>query len=331
MTARPIRLVALSAAAGLALTASACDEETKKAPPPPPFTEAAEIFDAPLNAVWVVSATEAWAFGGGGLIVRFDGTTWTEVESPTEEDLLVAWGGGGSLFAAGTGGVVLTRTGDGPFEATTHKDEQPFRAFAATGPDDVWVFGDMGVTLRSTDGADFEEVDVAAVPPTVKAAYLDGTGTGLLVGPESGMGTVTATYQPDAPGAPWKRVPRSDVGIGSITDVSGRVEPQERLPFIWAAGTSTAGNGLLARWQDEKWTTVATGLGDRPNAVLPTDEGVWLGAGSTLIRIDPAAPDTRETQTVPGPVRDLQGVADLLVAVGGNGEGRIWTRVPAAK
>jgi len=331
MTPRPLRLIALGAAAGLALTASACDEEKKEAPPPPPFTEAQETFDAPLNAVWVVSATEAWAFGGGGLIVRFDGTTWSEVESPTEVDLLAAWGSGDSLFAAGSGGVVLMRSGDGPFEAITHRDEQPFRAFAATGADDVWVFGDMGAAMRSTDGAAFEDVVIATLPPTVKAAFLDATGTGLLVGPESGVGTVTATYRPDAPEAPWKRVPRSDAGIGSITDVSGRIEPLERLPFIWAAATDTAGNGILARWQDERWNVVASGLGDRPNAVLPTDEGIWLGAGSALIRIDPVAGAARESQTVPGPVRDLQGVADLVVAVGGNAEGRIWTRVPVAR
>jgi hypothetical protein len=328
---RPNRPLVLTALAGLAVTAVACSEEEPKPPPPPPFTEASATFDAPLNAVWVVSADEAWAFGNGGLIVRFDGKTWTEVESPTDQDLLAAWGSGDALFAVGAGGVVVTRTGEATFEATTHKDAPAFRAVTGTGSDDVWVFGDLGVTLRSTDGETFEEVDVAAVPPSVKTAFLDPSGTGLFVGPESGTGTVTAVYQPDVPAAPWKRVSRSDVGIGSITDVSGRVEPLERIPFIWAAGTTTAGNGLLARWQDERWGVVAKGLVDRPNAVLPTDEGIWLGAGSALIRVDPDAPETPENQLVPGPVRDLAGVGELLVAVGGGTEGRIWTRVPAAR
>jgi hypothetical protein len=311
--------------AGLAL--AACGEETKKAPPPPPFTEVETRFESPLNAVRVVSATEAWAFGNGGLIVRWDGSTWEKVDSPTDRDLLAAWGGAEALVVVGAGGTILTRTGDGEFEVETHRDAVAFRAVAGTGPDDVWIFGDEGLTLHGAVESGFEESD-APVPPTVKGAFLDPTGVGLFVGPESGTGTVTAAYQTDGT---WKRVPRSDSGIGSITDVEGRVEPLERVPFVWAAGTTTAGNGLLARWQDDVWRVVASGLVDRPLAVLPTDEGVWLGAGSALVRVDPEAPESPENQVVPGPVRDLQGVEDLLVAVGGSGEGRIWTRVPAGR
>lgn len=34
-----------------------------------------------------VSDTEAWAVGAGGYIARWDGHTWTRVESPTDKDL----------------------------------------------------------------------------------------------------------------------------------------------------------------------------------------------------------------------------------------------------
>lgn len=154
---------------------------------------------------------------------------------------------------------------------------------------------------------------------------MDGTGTGYFAGFESGVGTVTAAY--DGDGA-WSRIVRSDTGIGSITDVWGRVEPGERVPAVWGAGTNTAGNGILARWQDDRWNIVAEGLIDRPAAVLPTEEGIWLGARSALIRVDVDAPEAPENQRVAAPVRDLQGGVGLLVAVGGETDGRIWTRVP---
>lgn len=315
-------LFAFAVSLSLSALGFGCDEE-KKSEPPPPFTEVATRFEQPLNAVWVVSETEAWAVGNGGLIVQFDGTTWKKAESPTTEHLLALWGSGTDrLIAVGENGVIATREG-GAWTATNDRRGLPLRTVGGTGPDDVWIFGDEGVALRSTGGT-FADA-VAPLPERLEGQYMDETGAGYFVGFESGVGTVTATY--DGEGA-WTRVVRSDTGLGAITDLWGRVEPGERVAFLWGAGTNTAGNGVLARWQDNHWNIVAEGLVDRPAAVLPTDEGVWLGATSALIRVDLDAPDEPENQLVAGPVRDLQGVAGLIVAVGGKTDGRIWTRVP---
>ena len=322
----PSRYMVVGASAGLAAVAGltfGCGEE-KKAEAAPPFTEVAVKFEQPLNAVWVASSTVAWAVGNGGLIVQFDGTQWKKVESPTTENLLAVWGtGADSVWAVGEKGVIAVRH-EGAWTATMDRRELTLRTVAGQGPEDVWILGDEGVALRST-GGDFSDAP-APLPTRVQGLYMDATGAGYFVGFESGVGTVTATY--DGAGE-WTRVVRSDTGIGSITDIWGRIEPQERVPFLWGAGTNTAGNGLLARWQDNHWNIVSEGL-NRPVAVLPTDEGLWLGASGMLIRVDLNAPDAPETYPVAGSVRDLQGVAGLLVAVGGDTDGRIWARVPDA-
>lgn len=325
---RPRALVlALGAAAWTTVAASGCGEEKKKADPVPPWTQVAKTFDAPLNAVRVMSPTEAVAVGGGGLIVQFDGKAWEKVDGGTEADLLALWAGpDGALVAVGTGGTLVTRK-DGAWTATQERHGVTLRAVCGVALDDLWVFGDDGLALHDT-GAGVAEVDVPQ-PELVRSCYIDpdGSGTGYLVGDESGVGTVTLAYDGEAS---WARIVRSNNGIGSVADLEGRLEPMERVPFIWGAAANTAGNGVLARWQDERWGVVVAGLPDRPLSVLPTGEGLWLGGTSVLMRVDAASPDDApETQVVAGPIRDLAGVETLLVAVGGQTKGTLWTRTPA--
>jgi hypothetical protein len=324
MIERVRRGVVLSATTvSLLLGATGCGEEKKKADPLPPWTEVATKFEKPLHAAWVVSPTDAIAVGAGGLIVQFDGTAWKPVESGTTEDLIALWGSGVQrVWAVGANGTIVTRA-DGAWTVATDRRGLTLRAVCGRSADDVWIFGDEGLALRNT-GSGFEEVSVP-LPESVEGAFMDATGTGLFVGAESGMGTVTGTFDGEDT---WARVVRSDTGIGAITDVWGRLEPMERAPFIWAAGTNTAGNGVLARWMDDRWNIVVSGLGEKPAAVFPTAEGMWLGATSALKRVDADDPDAEpETQVVAGPVRDIQGAGTLLIAVGGQSDGRIWTRV----
>jgi hypothetical protein len=61
-----------------------------------------------LLGVWVNSADDVFAVGGGGTILHYDGTAWAVMESGTSFDLGGIWGSSpGDVFAVGEGGTVL--------------------------------------------------------------------------------------------------------------------------------------------------------------------------------------------------------------------------------
>lgn len=61
-----------------------------------------------LYGVYAAAANDIWAVGVGGVIIRYDGTTWTQVQSPTTTTLRnIAGIPGGGMIAVGDGGVVL--------------------------------------------------------------------------------------------------------------------------------------------------------------------------------------------------------------------------------
>ncbi len=65
-----------------------------------------------LNSVWGSSANDVFAVGGNGVIVHYDGSTWSTMESGTKENLAGVWGTDRSnVFAVGAKGTVLYYNG----------------------------------------------------------------------------------------------------------------------------------------------------------------------------------------------------------------------------
>ena len=56
--------------------------------------------------MWVDNAGKIWAVGNA--IVRFDGTTWTTLQTALPHQLYGLWGDpSGEMFAVGTAGTIL--------------------------------------------------------------------------------------------------------------------------------------------------------------------------------------------------------------------------------
>src|SRR2546427_342955 len=49
-----------------------------------------------LHAIWGDADADVWAVGDSGAIVRFDGATWSSAPSPTSDPLYAIWGTGSS-------------------------------------------------------------------------------------------------------------------------------------------------------------------------------------------------------------------------------------------
>lgn len=73
-----------------------------------------------LNAIWGSSASDIWAVGAAGRIVRYDGSTWSNYPSGTTETLRAIWGSSATdVWIGGESGVLLRHDGKVLTKATS--------------------------------------------------------------------------------------------------------------------------------------------------------------------------------------------------------------------
>ncbi|MGE3456041.1 MAG: WD40/YVTN/BNR-like repeat-containing protein, partial [Kofleriaceae bacterium] len=100
-----------------------------------------------LRSVWARSATDVWAVGDDGVIVHYDGQTWSASPSGVTHDLLAVTGVGNTVWAAGANGVLLKRAGSSWVLQQTGTT-RTIRALGAISATDVWAGGDDGLLLH---------------------------------------------------------------------------------------------------------------------------------------------------------------------------------------
>lgn len=99
-----------------------------------------------LRAVWGSSATSVWAVGDNGTILFFNGTAWAAQTSGTTNALRGVWGSSGTnVFAVGDGGTILRSTNGTAWTAQTSGVTTRLRAVHGSGASNVWAVGDGGV------------------------------------------------------------------------------------------------------------------------------------------------------------------------------------------
>jgi hypothetical protein len=106
---------------------------------------------AALHAIAGVSATEAWAAGSGGTLLRYTAGSWSSASSGTSALLQGLWGSSGSdVWASGSDGLLLHFDGTGwspvPSGATAS-----LRALWGRGAKDLWTVGDGAAVLHYDD------------------------------------------------------------------------------------------------------------------------------------------------------------------------------------
>lgn len=146
--------------------------------------------------VWGSAADDVWACGSGGLILHFDGTSWTDVPSGTVATLLTLHGqqgGRGVVAAVGGPGVDATITqseGDGEFAPVALGGGiESLNAVAFDAGGDGWAAGVYGTVLRR-ERRTWSPVDDAPTPDSLDhhAVAIDGSGGAWFVG-----GSLTGT------------------------------------------------------------------------------------------------------------------------------------------
>jgi hypothetical protein len=240
---------------------------------------------AALISIDMLSATDGWAVGAEGTIIRWDGSAWTTVPSPTRSTLtavaMVAatdgWAGGGRIGCQGrcwSVNEVLRWDGQAWTIAVTYEDSEfgsgtgrvwQLTSMAMTSSTDGWTAG-TGVFLH-WDGHAWTRL---SVPITAVDVDMLSAADGWVVGPDG----TTARWD----GSVWTVVPSPTLmSLHSIAMLS----PTDG----WAVGSV----GTILHWDGGTWSRVPSltnaGLGEI--AMVSATDGWIVGAGGIILRYSP--------------------------------------------
>lgn len=102
-----------------------------------------------LHAIWSRSASDVFAVGDTGVVLHYDGTTWSPQTSGSLQSLNAVFGvsSTGPIFAVGDAGTILAYNGTA-WQAQTSGTTQPLYAVWGSSPTDVFAAGANGTILH---------------------------------------------------------------------------------------------------------------------------------------------------------------------------------------
>ncbi len=140
-----------------------------------------------IYGVWGSAADDVWAVGNGGKVLRFDGTTWSEIDGDPSAGarLRAVWGlESDDVWAVGEG-TILHWNGSTWSTVLVDVAGRFFLDVNGTSADDVWIVGDGGLVLND-EGSGWTVVsdqmmpDLFAVLPLTDEVWVGGYYTSIL-------------------------------------------------------------------------------------------------------------------------------------------------------
>jgi photosystem II stability/assembly factor-like uncharacterized protein len=252
---------------------------------------------AHLNAVHMLSATDGWAVGDGGQVLRRDASGWSQPGSnPAAVDLLgVHSPESATGWAVGDGGTILKRTG-----ATWAPQPAPgvgarLRDVFALSATRAWIVGDGATILTTADGAAWTRQQAPARTGNLHAVFFltDGAERGWAVGEGA---TILRTADG---GAKWERVPAPAGLTASLRAVAFRSAQH---------GVAAGDDGTVLVTADGGATWALSGPAPRPGANLRAVDVRGAGAraaGDELALASDASLGSWTARALPGSGRTL--------------------------
>ncbi|MCC7537955.1 MAG: hypothetical protein IT379_17145 [Deltaproteobacteria bacterium] len=227
-----------------------------------------------LTDVWAFSETDVWFVDGGPVVHRYDGSSWSTLETPAAgvscifaisvEEVYLCAGGGLVRYDGASFTVIDVETPTGLSAITD---------VWASSANDVWAVGDDAIAAhydgttwsRHSIGASFNSSvwgsgpDDVYVLGTFDLVHYDGSAwTEVSLDSGAGDGQVWGTRASDVwvmtdssslahyDGASWQSV-ETDGFVGDLAAVWGP-SPDD----LWAAGSA----GAIAHWDGRSWSEV---------------------------------------------------------------------------
>lgn len=254
---------------------------------------------ASLEGLWGMAANDLFVVGQGGLIERYNGTTWTPMASGTGETLTDVWGASNTaVFAVGTNGVIRRFDGTS-WSAQASQTSQWLWGVHGSGPTNVIAVGEGGTILRY-DGTSWSPMASPTTDAVVGVRVFSPTDAIAV-----GGGGVVLRYN----GTAWTQV--ATLNTISLVGVWG-----PSASDLYAVGA----HGYAAHFDGTTWTELDSRIGYTLEAVAGTGSSAFAVGRSSVTMLTPAAA-TRVAYTP-----DLRGVWGLSAtsAVATTDVGLIW-------
>jgi hypothetical protein len=302
----------------------------------------APVVTADLWGVWSVSASDVFAVGAAGTILRYSGA-WAAETSPTTQTLRAVWAtNGGQAFAVGDGGTILRRDGN-TWAAVASPTSVDLQGVWGSSASDVWVAG--GSLILHWNGTSFS-VSHDRMAGSLRGVFgtsaIDVWVTGSGKEPDGDYAALLLHWN----GTSWSESyvcnpegTRFSSGgwIASLTDIWGL-----RSGALWAAGVCQSGAsfipfGYVAHKDSGSWADVpGFGFGQplgerRPLRTIwaSSASDVWAASGNETVSGTtlPTMLHFDGTSWTPSPQAITVGIYDL----GGTTASDVWAVGKAGK
>jgi hypothetical protein len=219
---------------------------------------------ANLRGVWAASSSDAWAVGSAGTIVRFNGTAWSLVTGTGITTDLEAVWGSSSTDVWLVGGGTVWHWNGSAFSSTAFSG--PLLAVSGTSSQDVWVTGES-TNLHHFNGTTWEPPVNPGLGTSSFSAIRALTTTDVWV-----ADGVTPKATGHLTGGRWVAVD-SNTGLFNSLSALGASD-------IWGCGGTKIGH-----WNGSSWTTVQQSFSGSPGlwSVTTTAGHGWVVGASALI------------------------------------------------
>jgi hypothetical protein len=221
-----------------------------------------------LNAIQMISSATGWAVGAGGVILKWNGSQWSAVESPTEKDL------DGLMFTSPSDGWATSKQGVilryalGEWWTYSGMAPNPRQMVMEPGGGDGWILGSWNrgnIVLRwngkewvtyNGDGPDGEvlALDFPALDDAWAAGWVPGRSRAGMI------------WHWD--GERWNReFENVPVPLAAVSFLAG--------DDAWAAGD----DGLIVHWDGTGWSAADSPTSQTLNAIAFDSSGSGWAAG----------------------------------------------------
>jgi hypothetical protein len=209
-------------------------------------------YNSVIRSLWGFSSNDIYAVGEVGLILHYDGSTWTRMSSPTQMHLRGVWGtAGDNVYAVGDGCAILHFDGGSWSLEACPAPNAELRGIWGSGPHDIWAVGMYGVLLHG-DGVSWTRVDLGT-ESNLEAVHGTSDANVYAVG-HAYYRSVVLHFD----GSAWSSTPVSNVGA---------------LGGVWVAADNhvfvTAPSGVLIHNDGSGWRSVSVGYN------VGSGKGIW--------------------------------------------------------
>lgn len=254
-----------------------------------------------LRGVFGTSSMDVWAVGDDGMVIHWDGTTWTQLMiSGAFGEFTSVWSGAmNDVWIAGAGAALYHALDGMTFYPVSLPSQENFTGVWGGNVQDAWVVGDQSSVLHYTT-AGSEGSSFSATTATLTGAYVTPDGSAVrFVGNPSGILRNE--------GGQWTLEPVSSPNLVAIAGNSAS--------DIWAVGNS----GEIEHWGGSSWETSLSGTTKNLWAVTGDGTGdMWaVGDNGTTIKY-------LATAATPGWVSFPSGATQKLLTVFALGENDVW-------